>query len=493
MMSDPKRLHPISIIFEFLSFLKQVIFPLVLWFFVFMRNDEKTGTLWDYAPWIGIGLVILFTTVLSIIKWSRYTYRVEDMELRIEHGLFIKKKRYIPFERIQSLDFSESILHRPFGLVKVNVETAGGNDKTAEAEMTAIDKEAAFALKRVIAEAKNTGNIALDETEIETKETVLYKITQRQLMFFASTSGRAGLVISAVLAFAAQFDELIPFDKIFKEMEQVVRAGYFIVGAIVFAALLLAWILSVIMTYLKYNDFTLKHTEDDFVITRGLLEKRTTTIPIRRIQAIRMIESPLRQPFGYASVVVEYAGGSSADEKTEGLIMPVIKKQAIASHLEDALVDYSFHVDFTPPPKRAKRRFYFVNLIQAAVVAAGLTIWLWPYGAIAIILIPLAWILGVFRYQSAGWNIKGDQLALRYRVLEQQTVLLRKNRMQSMDVTVNWFQNRADLATVSTAVMSGGNAGAGVTHIDKKDAEFIYKWYIPKEQIVNNEEPKKSE
>lgn len=488
MMSEPKRLHPVSIIFEFLSFIKQVIFPLVLWFFVFMGKEEKSGTIWEYAPWIGIGLVILFTTVFSIIKWAKYTYRVEDMELRIEYGLFVKKKRYIPFDRIQSLDFSEGIIHRPFGLVRVRVETAGGNDKNAEAEMTAIDKAAAYNLKKVIAEAKNSEQMVMEETEIETKETILYKITQRQLIFFATTSGRAGLVISAIVAFVAQFDELIPFDKIFKEMEQIARAGYFIIGAIVFLTLLLAWVLSVIMAYLKYNDFTLTRSEEDLVITRGLLEKRTTTIPIRRIQAIRIIESPLRQPFGYASVVLEYAGGASAEEKTEGLIMPVIKKKAIAAHLKNTLKDYSFHVDFNPAPRRAKRRFYFVNLIQAAVVSVGLTIWLWPYGALSIILLPLAWILGIFRYRSAGWSIKGNQLVFRYRVIEQQTVFIQKNRMQSMDVTVNWFQNRADLATISTAVMSSGNSGAGVTHIDKCDAASIYNWYKPKEQIYNEQD-----
>ncbi|MEK3889604.1 PH domain-containing protein [Bacillus sp. FSL K6-3431] len=494
MMSDPKRLHPISILFEFLSFLKQVILPMLLWIFIATKGDEKTGKiLWDYGPWIGLGMIVLFTIVLSIIKWSRYTYRIEDMELRIEHGLFIKKKRYIPFERIQSLDFSESIIHRPFGLVKVKVETAGSSDNKAEAEMTAINKEAASAIKSMIAEAKNNGDVIKKDIDEVQKETILYKITQQQLLFFASTSGKAGLVISAVIAFAAQFDDLIPFDKLFNELEGIVQAGYFIIASLVFIGIVMAWVLSVVLAYLKYNDFTLKQFEDDFVITRGLLEKRTTTIPIRRVQAIRITESPLRQPFGYASVVVEYAGGSNLDEKTEGLLMPVIKKKAIATLLQDALTDYSFHVDFIRAPIRAKRRFYFLNIIQAAVVVTGLSIWLWPYGALSLLLLPLAWILGVCRYRSAGWNITGNQLAFRYRVIGQQTVLLRKNRVQSMDVTVNWFQNQADLATVSAAVMSGGDAGAGVTHIEKCDAATIFEWYLPKEQSKHIAEPEISE
>ena len=84
---------------------------------------------------------IILSLIIGIISWLRYTYRVEDGELRIESGVFVRKKRYIPFERIQSLDFSEGILQRPFGLVKVRVETAGSSgSQDAEAVLTAITK-----------------------------------------------------------------------------------------------------------------------------------------------------------------------------------------------------------------------------------------------------------------------------------------------------------------------------------------------------------------
>ena len=87
--------------------------------------------------------------VSGIIKWKRFRYWFEEEELRIEYGLFVKKKRYIPFERIQSLNYTEGIFHRPFGLVKVKVETAGGGaTKEADAELTAITKEAAEQIKK---------------------------------------------------------------------------------------------------------------------------------------------------------------------------------------------------------------------------------------------------------------------------------------------------------------------------------------------------------
>ena len=100
--------------------------------------------------------LLLSFFITGIIKWKRFEYWFEDNELRIEYGLFVKKKRYIPFDRIQSLDYTEGILHRPFKLVKVKVETAGSSSsKKSEAELTAITKEAANRIETEIAQAKN--------------------------------------------------------------------------------------------------------------------------------------------------------------------------------------------------------------------------------------------------------------------------------------------------------------------------------------------------
>ncbi|MBS4202299.1 PH domain-containing protein [Bacillus sp. FJAT-49732] len=489
-MSNPNRLHPITIVFSVIKNVKETIIPLVFYFIVFIIRDgvkdhiqiEGFGPWVNFVPYLILILVFLIMVATGIIKWYRYSYRVEDMELRIEHGLFVKKKRYIPFDRIQSLDFSEGLLHRPFGLVKVKVETAGGNTEKSEAEMSAIKKEDALALRRLITESKNSEKVSeeiVENVESTPKQSILYKIRPKQLLFFASTSGRIGVVLLAVLGFGSQFDELIPFDKIFKEMEHIVKAGYTIIVILVAMGLFLAWLVSVLMAYLKYNDFTLEKVGDDLVITRGLLEKRTTTIPIKRVQAVTIQESLLRQPFGYASVSVEYAGGSLLDENREGLIMPVVKRKKIAQILQETLSDYIFDIDFIAAPKRALRRFFFIKMFAAAILTAILSIWLWPYSLVSILLVIGAWFIGILQFKSAGWNLTDTQLAIRYRGIDQQTTFMRKNRMQSLNISANWFQKRADLANIETAVMSGGAAIFKVKHLDLEDVKKIYEWYRP--------------
>jgi putative membrane protein len=59
---------------------------------------------------------------------------------------------------------------------------------------------------------------------------------------------------------------------------------------------------------LAHAGFTLSREGDFLYVKRGLLERREATIPLARIQAVRISEGVLRQPFGLASLRVESAG-----------------------------------------------------------------------------------------------------------------------------------------------------------------------------------------
>lgn len=66
-------------------------------------------------------------------------------------------------ERIQTIDSSEGIIQRIFGLVKVQVETAGGTTE-AEAIFTAVTKEEAGLLKEELLTKRKTVE-TMDDTD----------------------------------------------------------------------------------------------------------------------------------------------------------------------------------------------------------------------------------------------------------------------------------------------------------------------------------------
>ncbi len=476
-MSEPKRLHPVAAIVNALRQLKEMIIP----FLIFVVFGSR-GTDWDLFYFIGSIAVVVLVLFYGVLSWYRFTYRIEQGELRIEYGLIVRKKRYIPFDRIQSLDLSEGILQRLFGLVKVKVETAGSGGmglQDGEAVLAAITKQDAQEIHDYLVSIKKHGQVQQGEEEQSSSEDVLYKISAHELVVLASTSGGVGVVISAVLAFVFQFEEFIPYEQIFDGVENFVQNGVIFISVVVFLGFLLAWLIALLGTMLKYAHFTVRKVDNDLVITRGLLEKRQFTIPLNRIQAVRISENLIRQPLGYASAFVESAGGSALDqESSKVLILPIVKKGKIPGLLEPHLTDYQFRVNLSPAPPRAYRRYLLKGWLFFLPIIA-LAIWfLRPWGYAALILLALSAIWSYLNYKDAGWSLDEGMLTFRYRNMAKNTVYMRKNKIQSFSVKQSNFQKKKKLATVEAIVMSGhGGAGGKVIDVEKQHADQIYNWY----------------
>ncbi|MEH7249955.1 PH domain-containing protein [Neobacillus niacini] len=473
-MFEPKRLHPIVIVLNIGKRIKDFVFTFIALFFIWNKGEGGKLVL------IAVSAIAIIAIILtSILSWLRYTYRLEENELRIEYGVFVRKKRYIPLERIQSLDITEGILQRLCGMVKVQIETAGGSGKDeAEAVLSAISKEEARFIQEYVAAAKNRSVPEVEVYEDAPQQTV-FKITSSQLILLSLTSGGVGVVISAVLAFLSQLDDFIPYEKLFRGVEQWAVGNIILIAIVVFVGFVVAWILALIGTMLKYANFNVMKTEHDLVISQGLLEKRQITIPLKRIQAIRINENIVRQWLGYGSVIVESAGGSARNKDgSKVLLLPLVKVQIIEQILKPYLADYQWDPHFTPVPKRARSRYilrsWFVIVPIAAIAIALFKMW----GLVSLIFVVLFTFWGLLKYKDAGWSLEQQQLTLRYRNIVRTTVFIKKNKIQSLEVKESFFQRRKELATLEAFVKVGfGGAGGRVIDMEKSDLKKVYSWF----------------
>lgn len=500
MFNKRYQLHWITAVLSVLKTLKEMIVPIILLVFVNGVNDTGKWYL-DYLTFLIFGFLIISFFITGIIKWKRYVYWFEDEELRIEYGLFVKKKRYIPFDRIQSLDYTEGILHRPFNLVKVSVETAGGSASLkAEAELTAITKEAAEVIEQEIAEAKRRKLESIElldeaedltdmEAEVIPSTKNIFKMSGKDLFVLATTSGGMGLILSGGLVFALQFIDILPIDAIYKEVSVFIKSGIFIIAIFSILSLLVVWGISVGMTFLAYYGFTVQVIEKDIVITRGLLEKKRVTVPLNRVQSVRIVENPVRQLFGYATVVIDNAGGGLAGEGAKINLFPLAKKKLLMSPLKELFPELQLEQPTIKLPTRSKRYYYRVYSYFIILVATIVSYYLFPYGLFAFLIVPLIILWGLWRHRSAAYELSDNQLTMRFRGISLQTVYVLKKRIQSMEMKQNYFHRKKDVATISAAIKSGALAfNAQVKHMELRDAERILQWYEPKQLRNEHEE-----
>lgn len=84
-MYEKKRLHPISVVENILKELKDLLLPLIL---VTIIGNKTISSMWDIAV---PSAFIIYTIAIGIVSWLRFTYWLEEGELRIEYGVFVRK------------------------------------------------------------------------------------------------------------------------------------------------------------------------------------------------------------------------------------------------------------------------------------------------------------------------------------------------------------------------------------------------------------------
>ncbi|MGY3316848.1 putative membrane protein [Peribacillus simplex] len=486
-MSEPKRLHPVAVLLNIIKSVKELVIPFLLVVVIPGKNEGIPG----WVQPLVIAIIVLLLIINAFLRWLRFTYSIQDGEFRIESGVLIRKKRYIKFDRIHSIDISEGIIQRIFRLVKLNIETAGGAQ--ADAVLSAIRKSEAERINAFISQEKsNNTNNPLDKDKDEVwgnedaaKSSSVFKQTLPQLFVMAATSGAVGVFLSGGIAFISQFDEIIPFKRIFKGYEDFIGMGTIVLTVLALVALLVVYVLATLSMVIKYASFTVIKTDEEIVISRGLLEKRQLTIPIHKVQGIRIMENLIRKPLGLATVYIEYAGGSMDDKESLSIMLfPLIKKKHLHEKLLEILPVYQTTMEMTSIPKCALSRFVLRKILYIIPIIGALVWFGRPWGFLSLLLLPLAVFWAYMQYKDAGWGIEGNLLQLSSRFFSKQTLIMQRSRIQSITYKKSWFQNRKELATISASIKSGVSSRVGmVVDVEEKDCRLIKSWYLPKKAV----------
>lgn len=108
------------------------------------------------------GILVLGVVIVVVQVWSyrHLFYEVGEEEFSLYSGIFTKKRMHIPYQRVQSVNHTASILQRLAGVCTVKIETAGGasNEGATVPYITNADAETLrlelFARKQAVLEGR---------------------------------------------------------------------------------------------------------------------------------------------------------------------------------------------------------------------------------------------------------------------------------------------------------------------------------------------------
>lgn len=475
-LAKPQRLHPTAIFFNLIKVIKETILGLgvgliftlkesVIYFFIF----------------VAIFLVLLL--VNSFLSWLRFTYRVEDNELRIEQGIFIRKKRYISINRIHKIDVTADVIHRLFKLVKVQIDTASSGDG-AEVDLSAIKIAKAAKLRRTLHNGKQAQTNA-EEMDIHYPKK---KVALRQLFISGSTSGTAGFLLVAMLAVFSQIEELIPQAVYKSTYAFFIQSGVVFLITSIILFLFLLWLIGIAGTMIRYGKFTIEKRETELFIKRGLIETKELTIPFDRIQAIAVKQSLIRKPLKYVKVTAVVAGGSFDKQEAFPVIFPLMKEANVQAFLAEFLPEYAhLSPEKRSLAKRGRKYYIFSSVILLALATIPVYLYIPSYLWVVLVLIGICFWNGFVRHRDSGYQLDDRTVTLHIRrVFEQETVMMYHRRVQAMEKKQHRLQQWEHISTMELSLIGSDGLGThySLKHLQEADIDVIGDWYSREKSIT---------
>ena len=460
--SPPRHLHVAEVFLAALDNLREMLVGAVV---VLIAGGQSPG----FGLVLGlIGLVIAL--VAGYVRWSHTTYWVSGSALHFRTGVLSPDDTSIPVGRIQAIDGIQGPIQRLFGVQALHVQTAGGGSEGEIVLRAVADDEA----RRLRAVAGLPDPVELDLPE--------WRLRAGPLLVAALTAPQLGVLLPLVGALAAGGDNLLSGDQSERLIDELPRdaGGIALLAAVAAGATLL---LSVLGGIVAFAGFTLVRDEDRLRIRRGLLQRRTASLPLARVHAVDVVEGVLRRPFGLASVRIETAGYRKERTAAQTLL-PLVRTRDVPRLLAELMPALALDGGPEPlsrPPGRARRRYALPPALAAALLGVALTLALpsaWPaIPALALV----GTSEGLLRHRAAGWRDDGHHLVIRTRVLARRTLIARVDRLQEHGTSASLLQRRARLADFQTAVGSGRTGR--VRHLEADAARSLFERLRPPASI----------
>jgi putative membrane protein len=462
-MFEFQRQHPIAAVSRAVTMVRTNLVTILIFLFIGAQSES-----FSFFLMFGGGFILLI--ISGVLDWWRFQFKVEEGEMHIKRGIFVRKDLYLTKDRIQVIDISSGVIQRLFGLVKIDIQTAGSTSRAAMIE--AVPLETAKLIKQKLS---NNGATSKEVTEDDMAQNKAHKygLPNKDLLIAASTSGRFGIALSILGTLFSQIEPAIRESNLFEYLFSMLPAqtDTFMIISIIVVFVVIAWLISFFSTLFMYGDFSLEVKKDELLISRGIFEKKRITVPYKRIQALYVTEGIIRQPLGFCSVHIHSAG--YGDEQGSGSIVlfPLIKRKKVNSLLEKVVPHYDVNLEGIKPPMRAMRRYIFrsaalLTLVTAAIYwTLPLSAWIW--------LLPLLSIWwGWLKYKDAAIGWDEENVIISDRKLSKTIAIVKRDRIQDASVYASWIQRFRTLCSAEIHVASGDHGSSfSIDDIEEGDGE----------------------
>lgn len=309
---------------------------------------------------IAVPLAMLALLIIYLyFAWRATSWKITATDVQYRRGIFFKKHRKIPLDRVQSVDVYRPLAARIFGLGALRVESAGGQGSRVEIQFLA-NKYLDRARREVVASI--AGRSLTDETSHQTGAEGLvgtdlfaeddYHLAADEYEVYRVSPGRliASVLLTSEVVWLLIMSLIVVICVVVLFFMADLTVEGIAVGSIIPTIISIGIIPLMILSYAwsRFNsgfNFSANITHDGIRVTSGLLALKSQTLPPGRIHAIRFLQPLLWRPFGWWQAEVTLAGhgvetsGNQKKQAADNLLLPVGTLEQAKIILEMAIRD----------------------------------------------------------------------------------------------------------------------------------------------------------
>lgn len=466
----PRRMHPFALLAEVLGVARGWAFPALIGAISMGGGHMGRVLIW------GVMLIAVPALLFGMAEYFAFRYCLSGGELILDSGVLGRRRRVIPLSRVQNVEIRQNPLQRAFGVSELRVDTAAGDTEKA-VPLVLAHADAERLRIQILGhrgmEAPGTGPEAVPPRE------VLAQLSSRDLVLAGATANEAG-VIAAVLVGVLELAYRLPLGlpRLDRALGGLVPELPLLGAVLLGAGLLLiffglAWILSVTGALVNYWGFVLERSGTELHKAYGGFDRRDVTIPLARVQALRIEESLLRRPLGLASLKIETAGAGLGEMPKGGAeaFLPLAHVREIPQLAAAVFDDLAYgEIRYRPVHPYALRRAFLRYAALVLASAAGAAALLGTSGLWLLVLLIPVYLAAHGHYRHLGYALPPGFIVARHGFWNRVTWIVPDHKTQTLHLLETLFQRRAGVATLVIDTAAGQ---VPIMHLGRSEAQSV--------------------
>ncbi|TVP52996.1 MAG: hypothetical protein EA349_14790 [Halomonadaceae bacterium] len=426
-----------------------------------------------------LGGALVLGMLALVAAWLRFRYRLQDGAIQVHRGVFTRQRLTLQMDRIQTVRLEQPPYLRPFGLVRLSIESAGS--AAQEVHLAGISRQQADHIRQqalnVSHEASETEQSAGDPPELQAVtvltrrpgDLIRYGISSPLILWGALVLGS---LLSAAMRRLQDSDSAeARLNWLQEQITQVMPLWGAYLGLLVSLILLLV-LLSIAVTLLRYSGYRLQRQGDRYTNHAGLFTRREQMLRQHKIQHLSLNQNLMARLLGRRHLQCHQIG-LDFREGPEG------SRHLTAPALDDA--DQARLVaEFQPGLELRNLVFQRVSpRLMLPTLALWLSLWMLALGtllvtehngpllAAVLFALPLIILFPWLHWRRQGWCLSGDYLVLRRGIIGTGYVSFAPFRAQTVTLSATPLQRRRGLCNLTIGLSSGAFR---LAYMERKDA-----------------------